>query len=56
VVYSESKFARSFSIDPQTLDVDNIVANLDFGVLALVASKRTKPAVTKNILVSETPV
>jgi HSP20 family protein len=53
---SESTFTRSFSIDPNTVDVDNLMANLDCGVLNLTAPKRTKPAVTKTITISETPV
>ena len=53
---SESKFIRSFSIDPKTVDVDNIKANLDCGVLTLTAPKRIKPAVSKMIEVKEAPL
>ena len=53
---SESKFVRSFSIDPQNVDVDNIKANLDCGVLTLTAPKRSKQAVSKVITVTEAPV
>ena len=50
---SECKFFRSFSIDPQNVDVDNLKANLDCGVLTLTAPKRAKPAVSKVIAVTE---
>ena len=53
---SESKFIRSFSMDPKTLDVENIEANLDCGVLTLTARKRNKPAVSKTIEVKEAPL
>jgi HSP20 family molecular chaperone IbpA len=52
---SESKFVRSFSMDPKNVDVDSIKANLDCGVLTLTVPKRTKPAVSKTITVTETP-
>ena len=53
---SESKFIRSFSIDPKTVDVENIEANLDCGVLTLTARKRNKPAVSKMMEVKEAPL
>ena len=52
---SESKFVRSFSIDPNNVDVENINANLDSGVLTLKAPKRIKPSATKTIAITETP-
>ena len=52
---SESKFVRSFSMDPTNVDVDSIKANLDCGVLTLTVPKRTKPAVSKTITVTESP-
>ncbi|KAI2502068.1 small heat shock protein [Fragilaria crotonensis] len=52
---SESKVIRSFSIDPKTVDVDNIKANLDCGVLTLTAPKLNKPAVSKTITITEAP-
>ncbi len=52
---SESKFYRSFSIDPKIVDVDNIKAFLDCGVLTLVAHKMTQPKVSKTIAVTEAP-
>jgi HSP20 family protein len=51
---TESKFVRSFSIDPNTVDFDNMKANLEYGVLTLTAPKRVKPAVSKTITVTET--
>jgi hypothetical protein len=30
---TESKFVRSFSINPNTVDFDNMKANLEYGVL-----------------------
>ena len=53
---SESKFIRSFAIDPKTVDVENVKANLDCGVLTLTAPKRVKPTVTKRITVNEAPL
>lgn len=53
---SESKIIRSFSIDPQSVDVDRIKANLDCGVLTLTAPKLNKPAVSKTITVTEAPL
>ena len=53
---SESAFYKSFSIDPTVVDVDNIKAYLDSGVLTLVAPKKTKPAVSKTIVVTEAPL
>ena len=53
---NESKFIRSFSIDPQIVDVENINANLDCGVLTLTAPKLNKPTVTKTITVTEAPM
>ena len=53
---SESKFIRSFTIDPKTVDVENIKANLDCGVLTLTAPKRIKPAVSKTIPVTAAPL
>ena len=52
---SESKFIRSFAIDPKTVDVENIKANLDCGVLTLTAPKQIKPAVSKTIAVTAAP-
>jgi HSP20 family protein len=52
---SESKFIRSFAIDPETVDVENIKANLDCGVLTLTAPKQIKPAVSKTIAVTAAP-
>jgi Hsp20/alpha crystallin family len=46
---TESKFVRSFSIDPNTVDFDNMKANLEYGVLTLTAPKRVKPAISKAI-------
>ena len=51
---TESKFIRSFSIDPDTVDFENMKANMEFGVLTLTAPKRIKPAVSKTITVTET--
>jgi HSP20 family molecular chaperone IbpA len=51
---TESKFVRSFSIDPTTVDFDNMKANLEYGVLTLTAPKRVKPTVSKMIAVTET--
>jgi HSP20 family molecular chaperone IbpA len=51
---NESKFIRSFSIDPNTVDFDNMKANLEYGVLTLTAPKRVKPTVSKTITVTET--
>ena len=56
VAGSESKFYRSFSIDPKIVDVDNIKAFLDCGVLTLVATKMTQPRVSKTIAVMEAPM
>lgn len=56
VAGSESKFYRSFSIDPKIVDVDNIKAFLDCGVLTLVAPKMTEPQVSKTITVTEAPM
>jgi HSP20 family molecular chaperone IbpA len=53
---SESKFVRSFSMDPKNVDVDSIKANLDCGVLTLTVPKRTKPVVSKTITVTESNV
>jgi HSP20 family protein len=53
---SESKFVRSFAMDPTNVDVDNMKANLDCGVLTLTVPKHTKPAVKKTITVTETPL
>jgi HSP20 family molecular chaperone IbpA len=53
---SESKVYRSFSIDPTVVDVDNIKAFLDCGVLTLIAPKKTQPAVSKIIAVTEAPL
>jgi HSP20 family molecular chaperone IbpA len=36
---SESKFVRSFAMDPTNVDVDNMKANLDCGVLTLTVPK-----------------
>jgi HSP20 family molecular chaperone IbpA len=51
---TESKFVRSFSVDPTTVDFDNMKANLEYGVLTLTAPKRVKPTVSKTIAVTET--
>ena len=53
---SESKFVRSFAMDPANVDVDSMKANLDCGVLTLTVPKRTKPAIKKTITVTEAPL
>ena len=53
---SESTFLRSFSIDPETVDVENVQANLEFGVLTSTAPMRNKPTVTKTITATEAPL
>jgi HSP20 family molecular chaperone IbpA len=53
---SESKFVRSFAMDPTNVDVDSIKANLDCGVLTLTVPKHTKTAVSKTITVTESPL
>jgi HSP20 family molecular chaperone IbpA len=53
---SESKFVRSFAMDPKNVDVDHLKANLDCGVLTLTVPKRSKPAVKKAITVTENPL
>jgi len=53
---SEYNFVRSFSIDPATVNVDDVKANLDAGVLTLTVPKRTTPkTTTKSITVTESP-
>jgi HSP20 family molecular chaperone IbpA len=53
---SESKFTRTFAMDPKNVDVDNLKANLDCGVLTLTVPKRSKPAIKKAITVTESPL
>lgn len=53
---SESKFSRSFAMDPKNVDVDHLKANLDCGVLTLTIPKRSKPKAKKAITVTENPL
>jgi HSP20 family protein len=50
----ESKFVRSFAIDPSTVNVSLVKANLDCGVLTLTVPKKTKLVASKSIAVTET--
>jgi HSP20 family protein len=50
----ESKFVRSFAIDPTIVNVSLVEANLDCGVLTLTVPKKTKPVTSKSIAVTET--
>lgn len=46
--FNYSSFSRSFTLDEQHVDVDNISANYESGVLQLTIPKKTEPEKTKK--------
>lgn len=48
--FSYSSFSRSFSIDENHIDTENIKANYESGVLSLDIPKRTEPQKVKKLI------